>query len=274
VAVGRAGAGGEGPGAARRAPAAHLRWLCAPAPWRPSHRTSPCLHACRPQALWAGYRGDAPAQLRHLLDAGDARAAHAVFCSAVAPALFLEASAASASELARLAARLSEAQAAIGPAWGAGGGLYHAWCRLFVAADAGADGSAVALPAPGGKAGPGGGCAWRRDVVAEAAAAGGGALTAVAEAAAQLAQQLVAAGGGGGGKAGGGATVGGGGAAAAAARRALHARMSADAGRVLARVGAAAAGGDGAPAAHAALQQGCAALSAHAPVLLAGLAVL
>jgi hypothetical protein len=209
--------------------------------------------------VWAGYRGDSTAQLCHLLDAGDAPSAHALFCARVAPGLFLDPSPVSMAELSRLAGRLAEAQAAIGPAWAAGAGPYHTWCRLFVAAGSGS----------------GQGGDWRRDVVAEAVAAGGGALSAVAEAACQLAQQVVAAGhvaGGGGGAADLGDGAGG------PARRAVLARMSADAGRALARVGAAqAAGGSELPAATSAamlLQQGCATLSAHQPVLLAGLAVL
>src|SRR5690349_10921553 len=41
------------------------------------------------QALWAGYRNDPTAQLRHLLAAHQWAAAHALFTHKVAPALFL-----------------------------------------------------------------------------------------------------------------------------------------------------------------------------------------
>ena len=251
------------------------------------------------QAAWAGYRGDRRGQLEHLLAAGDAPAAHALFAAAVAPALFLEASPASVARLAQLAARLSEAQAAVGPSWAAGGGLYAAWCRLFVRPDAVAVGAPA--PASGGQ--------WRRDIAAEAASSSAAAVAEVLEAAGALAQQLIAAGhaqhqGSGAAAASGGGdddiassavlTVGGGGSSAsgggddsaaaaalfgagsgAAAQRAVVARMSADVGDVLARLGALA--GDKGRAAGAAanamlLQQGCATLGAHQPLQIAGLA--
>jgi hypothetical protein len=217
-----------------------------------SHNTPPPTPH---QAVWAGYLGDHAAQLDHQLAAGAADAAHATFCAHVAPGLFLEATAASTARLTGLAGRLTAAQVAIGPSWAAGGGLYHAWCRLFVAPDAAA----------------GGGAAWRRDVAAEAVRPGGD-TAGLLEAAGALAQQLVAAGAGGGG-------------AAAPARRAVLARMSADVGQVLARLGSraqqaalAGSGGGGSAAAAAAaasaalLQQGCASLGAHQPVLLSGAA--
>lgn len=193
-----------------------------------------------PQASWAGYLGDSAAQLTHLLGAGDAGAAHAVFCAQVAPRLFLDGGAGTARRLAALAERLAGAQGAIGPSWAAGGGVYHAWCRLFVA--------------------PGGGPAWRRDVAAEAVAAGEAA--AAAEECCALAQQLAAA----------RKELG---AAAAPARRAVLARMADDVGAALGRLGAAGgalAGGTKVAAVAAALQQGCAALGHHQPVAIAGLA--
>jgi len=218
------------------------------------------------QAVWAGYLGDHAARLDHLLDAGAADAAHALFCAHVAPGLFLEATGSSVARLVRLAGRLAALQTSIGPSWAAGGGLYQAWCRLFV------------LQPEGGAVAPTAGANWRRDVVAEAVQAGGSgdAAAAVMEAASLLAQQLVAA----------GATSAGsgGGASAAPARRAVVARMSADVGQVLARLGrraqaAALAGGGGsgalaaaAAASAAVLQQGCASLGAHQPVVLSGLA--
>jgi hypothetical protein len=194
-----------------------------------------------PQALWAGYLGDAGAQLDHLLDAGAAGEAHALFVASVAPGLFLDAAPSSVARLAALAGRLSAAHTTIGPSWASGGGLYDAWCRLYVAGE-------------GRAARPG---EWRRDVVAEAVDAGGDAPAAVIEAASLLAQQLVAAG------PAVAATAG----AQGAQRRAVLARMSADVGQTLARLG-----GGAAAAAMSLLQAGCATLASHQPVLLSGLA--
>jgi hypothetical protein len=204
------------------------------------------------QASWAGYAGDSPAQLQHLLAAGDAAAAHDVFCAGVAPELFLEGSAASVARLSELAASLADVQGEIGPAWAGGGGAYHAWCRLFVRPDGGRG---------AGGGGGGGGGAWRRDVAGEAVAAGEG--PAALEECCHLAQLLATA----------GQQLG---QSAPPQRRAVLARMSDDVGAALARL-VAASGGGAAPAslaagATASLRQGCAVLGSHQTLVVAGLA--
>lgn len=196
------------------------------------------------QAVWAGYLGRHEVQLDHLLGAGDAEAAHTLFCSHVAPSLFLQATASSVQQLASLAERLAGVQGAIGPSWASGGCLYLAWCRIFVRQDA-----SDAL--------------WRRDVGHEAVAIGESSQA--TESCNLLAQQLVAAMQSGN---------------ASAARRAVLARMGSDVSTALAKLGSSAQAAAGADAlmygavgtVGALLQQGCALVGSQQPILLAGLA--
>ncbi|EFJ45238.1 hypothetical protein VOLCADRAFT_94425 [Volvox carteri f. nagariensis] len=79
------------------------------------------------RATWAQYTRDDDARCAALLAAGDAAAAHDVFVSSVAPALFLSGAW---DELARLVADLEPAATAI-PSWSTGGGLYGGYLAIF-----------------------------------------------------------------------------------------------------------------------------------------------